>query len=67
MISDVEILNCVSLGYLEEFGKSEHGKTVPELMYNKPFVTPTQRSIYWNYKLNGEYIYRDKLKDWKLL
>ena len=67
MISDVEILNCVSLGYLEEFGKSEHGKTVPELMYDKPYVTPTERSIYWNYKLNGEYIYRDKLKDWRLV
>nr|DAR75053.1 MAG TPA: Extracellular lipase [Caudoviricetes sp.] len=67
MITDVELLNCVSLGYLEEFGKSEHGKTLPELLSDKEYVTPTERSIYWNYKLNGEYIYRKHLKDWKLL
>lgn len=67
MITDVEILNCVSLGYLEEFGKSEQGKTIPQLLSDKAVVTPSDRSIYWNYKLDGKYIYRQLLEDWTLV
>lgn len=66
-IKDVEILNCVSLGYLEEFGKSEHGKKVKELLYDKEYVTPSDRTIYWNYKINGEYVFRKHLADWRLM
>ena len=67
MIKDVEFLNACSLGYIEAFGKSEHGLTVEELCGDKEQVTPTERTIYWNYKLKGEYIYREYLKDWKLI
>lgn len=67
MIKDVEILNACSLGYIEAFGKSEHGMTVEELCGDKDQVNPTERTIYWNYKLKGEYPYRKYLKDWVLV